>query len=288
MKPRARLILGDATRSLREEIATGAIDMVYADPPFGNEQVWTGGAGSFSDRWDWSEDASRGWMSLRSHAPAGAAVLDACGLSRPALAYIGVMAGIMIECHRALKPTGSLWLHHDDVSGAHLRILGDAIFGPDNALGTVIWKRADHHLAKNRFGRVHDTIAVWARTRVARWRLWRTRDRELVCGDPIGEGICVQGILDDRLNAASSERVGYPTQKPVALIERFIRAATLPGDTVLDPTCGSGTTLVAALNLGRQAVGIDRSEDAITAARARTQPPAPKAGAQLDLFGSAA
>lgn len=260
-----------------------SVDMVYSDPPFGNRQVWRGKAGSFDDLWTWNAVAAAGWAALRTHSPAGADLMGAVARDENARSYLGMMGGLLIEVRRVLKPTGTLWLHFDDTMGAELRILCDVIFGAENAVGTVVWKRTSSHNSTNAFGRVHDTIACYARTRVARWRLARCAS-DLAHGDPI-TGLFVDGALDDKLNARAAERVGYPTQKPVALIERFILAATLPGDLVLDPTCGSGTTLVAALGLGRRAHGIDLSEDAITAARARLGAMKPR---QVDLFGVAA
>jgi DNA modification methylase len=264
------LLHGPAADVLRQQVASAAVDMAYADPPFGNQQVWSGTAGSFDDRWQWSPAAAAGWAALREHCPAGADLIAAIAPEPNARAYLGVMADILLEVRRVLKPTGTLWLHFDDCMGARLRILGDVVFGPANQLGAVVWRRSSGRTSRRAFARVHDTIACFGKTRVAQWRLARIRS-DLVAGDPC-EGVRVDGLLDDRLAATSSERIGYPTQKPLDLIKRFILAGSLPGDVVLDPTCGSGTTLVAATMLGRRAIGVDRSSDAIAAARARLQP----------------
>lgn len=265
------------------DMAPGTVDMVYSDPPFGNRQVWKGKAGEFSDRWTWDAAAAAGWSALHKHNLAGGALLGLMARDENARGYLGVMAGLLLQVRRSLRPTGTLWLHFDDTMGAELRVLGDAVFGPENAVGTIIWRRSSAHATTKGFGRVHDTIACYARTRVARWRLARCRS-ELAHGDPMS-GLLVDGVLEDRLSATAAERIGYPTQKPVALIERFIRAATLPGDLVADPTCGSGTTLVAALGLGRRALGFDISADAIKAAHGRLDARPPQ---QADLFGQAA
>jgi DNA modification methylase len=276
---RVQLYHGAASDVLREHVADGSIDMVYSDPPFGNNQVWTGSAGSFDDRWKWGPAAASGWEALREHSPIGAGLMAAITPRPSDRAYLGMIAELLIEVRRVLKPTGTLWLHFDDTMGAHLRVLGDVTFGPDNQLGTIIWKRSAGAASRARgFGRQHDTIACFARTKAAQWRLARIGYRELVGGDPCCR-VTVQGFLDDRLNASAAERVGYPTQKPVSLLKHFVRAGTLPGDTVLDPTCGSGTALVAAQTLGRSAVGIDLSADAIAVAAARLADPA-----QHDLF----
>jgi site-specific DNA-methyltransferase (adenine-specific) len=280
----ADLYLGSAAAVLRSNFADRSVNMVYADPPYGNRQRWTGEAGTFEDDWTWSDAAAHGWARLRDHNSAGADLLAIVARSENARAYLGTIAGILIEVRRVLVPTGTLWLQFDDTMGAELRILGDVVFGPEHQIGAVIWHRSSGRATRSSFARVHDTIACFGRTRVARWRLDRIGYRDFVHGEPI-TGLRVDGFTDVRLNATAAERVGYPTQKPIALVSQFIRCATLPGDVVLDPTCGSGTTLVAAEQLSRRAVGIDISEDALSAARARLMCPEPT---QPDLFGLAA
>jgi site-specific DNA-methyltransferase (adenine-specific) len=278
------VLQGDAVTVLREQIAPRSIDMIYSDPPFGNEQIWTGVAGTFSDKWRWSEQSAKGWERLRQHSAIGVDLMAAATPTAKGRAYIGMMAGLLLSCHDALKLTGSLWLHFDDTMGAHLRLLGDVIFGPENQIGTVVWKRGRGKNSCRHFGRNHDTIACFGRSRAARAKLWRIGSRDLVHGG-FDHPVYVDALLDDLLGAGAKERVGYPTQKPIALIRRFILAATVRGDVVLDPTCGSGTSLVAALQEGRIAIGIDVSEAAVTVARERTRPPSVE---QLDLFARAA
>lgn len=269
----ATLFLGDASSVLPAQVPGGSIDMVYSDPPYGTGQVWKGTSGSFDDRWSWNAESAAGWDALHDHSPAGAGVLAAVTPDKATRAYLGAMARLLLEVRRTLRPTGTLWLQFDDTMGAHLRLLCDAVFGPQNAFGTVIWKRTSSHgSTTRRFGRVHDTIACYGRSPAAVFRLWRcSRPGGLVVGDPLDpeNPVRVEGLVDDHLNPRSLERVGYPTQKPVSLISRFIQAATLPDDVVLDPTCGSGTTVVAAMQLGRRAIGIDRSSDALAVTRER-------------------
>lgn len=263
-----RLYHGEASAVLTAEIPTASVDMVYSDPPFGNGHEWAGKAGSFSDRWTWDEVAKTRWAVLCGAGDAVGPILSAIAPKPSDRAYLAAIGVMLIEARRCLKPTGTLWLHFDDTMGAQLRVLLDLIFGAEHAMGLIIWKRSSHHNRAKAFGRVHDTIAVYGRTRVARWRLARCKS-DLTHGDPM-ERVSVDAlILDEGLNVRAKERVGYPTQKPVSLLRRFICAATLPGDTVLDPTAGSGTTLVAATELGRRAVGIDLSEQAISVAEKR-------------------
>lgn len=235
----AEMIHGDATTTLAAKRAQ-SVDMVYSDPPFGNEQDWHGKTGSFSDKWTWSERSTAGFAALDSiRADAAALILATChdGRESAKAAYLGFMAGMLVECRRVLKPTGTLWLHHDDTMGAELRVLCCAIFGPDLEVGTLIWKRThSHNISSGSFGRVHDTIACYARSRAALWRLWRIGT---VGGDPCSGDWWPR--FDDfatasSLASGSKERVNYPTQKPVQLLKELIAAATLKGETVLDPT----------------------------------------------------
>lgn len=287
----ATLIQGDAAATMLAMPAR-SVDMIYVDPPFGNRQVWTGKAGSFDDRWKMGEVSVAGWEALRAHSPAGAAITDAFCQTEHDRGYLGFVAGLLLAGRHVLKLTGSLWIHFDDTFGAQIRILGGVVFGPTMELAHIIWKRAAAHSSSSKcLPRVHDTIAVFARSRAARWRMWRAAG-DVSIGDACDKSWGLAGaFFEDRLGATSKERVGYPTQKPVALIRRFIASATVPGDVVLDPTCGSGTTLVAALGLGRRAIGIDASADAIKTARERLprEPePAPvpivTKPRQLDLF----
>lgn len=279
------LFHGDAVEVMRREIAPRSIDMIYSDPPFGNEKIWTGKAGSFSDRWSPDDASRRGWNALAEHSPNGAALMGSAtsAFGKAGRAYLGTMAGLVLACNRVLKSTGTLWLHFDDTMGAYLRLLCCAVFGGDAEVGTLIWKRtAGGHGNAKGFGRVHDTIAVYARSRAALWRMWRIGS---LGGDP-----CMLGwsprfdtfAAAQPFNAGCKERVGYPTQKPVALLEELISAATLRDNIVLDPTMGSGTALVAARNLGRRGIGIDLSPDAIAAARKRLDIQQP--AQQLALF----
>jgi DNA modification methylase len=287
--PVAILHQGPADQMLREHVATGSIDLVYADPPYGNGKQWVGTAGRFSDRHRDSGASRDGWATLAAHAPQGVELIRIVARTEQRRAYLGVMAGILLEVRRVMKFTATLWLQFDDVMGAELRLLCDVVFGAQNAIGLVFWKRTSAHSNARCFGRTKDTIAVYGRSRAARWRLARLKS-DLVHGDPC-TGAWVEGLIEERLTATSNERVGYPTQKPVALLERIVLAASLPGGVVLDPTCGSATTLVAAIGLNRSAVGIDISEDALAVARERLAGQAAateRAKAQLDLFGAVA
>jgi site-specific DNA-methyltransferase (adenine-specific) len=277
------LIAGHAVEQLAL-LPPASVDMVYSDPPFGNQQRWTSAAGSFDDHWSPTRETEAGWAMLSALNPNGARLMSAIATGPVARGYLGFMAGLLTSVRRVMRPTASLWLHCDDTFSAELRLLGQTVFGFRQHYGFVVWRRTGAHTSTKGFGRVHDDILVFGRSPAARLRMARCARQDFVHGDPLGEFL-VDGLLEDRLSSGSAERVQYPTQKPVALLERLIAAATLPGALVLDPTCGSGTTLVAALNLGRSAVGIDRSEDALSAARRRLNIRQPR---QEDLFGAVA
>lgn len=261
------ILRGDAIETLRREVPGACIDMAYLDPPFGTGLDWHGKAGRFSDRhrWDKTARAAQAELSTLRAWP----VLAAAGalLAPSQRAYLFKMAQLFCELRRVLKRSGSLWLHCDDTMGHYLRCALDVVFGPENALGAVIWRRTGTHSSARHFGRVHDTIYVAGRTRAARRKLARCGG-EFLCDDPSSR-VVIDGFAEDRLGSTSKERTGYPTQKPVALLERLIRCATRPGDLVLDACCGSGTALAAAKNLGRASIGIDRSAAAVAIARKR-------------------
>lgn len=283
----SELIHGNAIEVLASRPAK-SIDMIYSDPPFNTGQVWKGKAGSFDDRWKRSDATDAGWSALKRHSPEGANLMKAASAGHASLrAYLGMMASLLLECRRSLKLTGTIWLHFDDTAGAHLRLLLEVVFGLENQLGTLIWKRSSGVMTTKGFPKTYDTIAVCARSMAARYRLWRIGK---MCACPMHPESLIQfhDIVDERYRAlgpTENERVGYPTQKPVDLIASFIELATLPGDVVCDPTMGSGTTVVACERTNRSAIGIDMSADAVAVARDRLKK-APKH--QFDMFGAVA
>ncbi len=269
----ADILHGNAAAVLASKITPKSIDMIYADPPFFTQAEWTGPAGSFDDRWTWDADAER-----RTAMDTAKAVLMFAGGETPLAAYMLAMSEMIAACRAALRDTGTFWLHCDDTASAYLRIICDLHFGPRRLWGISVWQRSNANNAVGRkYGRIHDTIIVYVASGAALARLIPTLeiDASEVRWTEI-DGVSAPMInifFDVRLAAGSKERVGYPTQKPIALIKQFIEIGSLPGDTVLDPCCGSGTTLVAAQETGRRAVGIDQSADAVsTAARRIAQP----------------
>jgi len=275
---------------LRGELRPRSVDMIYADPPFFTQTDWVGEAGSFSDRWKWDAAAEALWQRITIGLPDDAAMLEVIASNRkPLLAYLLAMHQLVTAARSRLKPTGTFWLHCDDTASAYLRILCDLAFGPGRYWGTILWRRASgQSTQKNALARVLDYIHVYVRTGAALQRLAHRQDalvsQQDWCEIDGVRGHVLAGFLDERLTSGATERVGYPTQKPAALLRTLIAAGSLPGDLVVDPCCGSGTTLVAARELGRDAIGIDISPDAVALARRRTG----HVTFQMDLFGEMA
>jgi site-specific DNA-methyltransferase (adenine-specific) len=371
---RSAFTYGDNLEILRHEIAAESVDLVYLDPPFNSQAnynvLFKAPSGeqaraqieAFEDTWHWNETAERAFDEvLHGDNSAAAQMLHAMRSflgENDMMAYLAMMAVRLIELHRVLKPTGSLYLHCDPKASHYLKILLDAVFGKRVFVNEIVWKRTTAHSSSKRYAPIHDIILYFNKSQVRTWneprieyeeayldryykyddgdgRLywraditgagirtgdsglpWRGRDPskinrhwalpEQVLADLIGseesskmtpqdkldvldanrliywpkgvgmpqykryrdqlKGRAVGDIWDDidRINPVGGERLGYPTQKPVSLLERIVRASSNPGDVVLDPFCGCGTAVHAAQKLGREWIGIDVTHLAIS------------------------
>jgi DNA modification methylase len=202
--------------------------------------------------------------------------------------YLAMMAPRLIEMRRVLKSSGCIFLHCDPVSSHYLKLLMDMIFKAGNFRNEIIWSYKSGGASARRFARKHDVILFYARdAHGCKFNALKeksyNRDRKpyrfkgvAEYQDDNGWFTCVN-MKDvwqvDMVGRTSRERTGYPTQKPEALLERIILAASDPGDMVLDPFCGSGTTLAVAQKLGRRWMGIDISPQAIQIAGRRLSIP---------------
>jgi site-specific DNA-methyltransferase (adenine-specific) len=360
------LFYGDNLPILRDYLPTASVDLVYLDPPFNSNRSYnvlfrdeSGRAAdaqitAFDDAWHWGAQAEDTYGELVTQAQPAvgkmiAALRDFIGENQM-LAYLVMMAARLVELHRVLKPTGSLYLHCDPTASHYLKIVLDTVFVPQNFRNEIIWKRrtgsssAVHQ--SNKFGTVTDSIFFYAKSdktplnvqynmqaegyqqyvdkffryvdeQGRRYRLadlsnpaprpnlmyeykgyrpprngwaisrekmeeWDKEGRICFPKNPNGRiqrkrffdelrGKPVQSLWDDiePLGAQAAERLGYPTQKPLALLERIIAASSNPGDLVLDPFCGCGTAVAAAQKLGRRWIGIDITHLAIALMRSR-------------------
>ena len=266
-----------------------SIDLIATDPPF-NKGVpafkGTTKAGQnvkFKDVWNWDEDVHVNWINdLRQRHPslfnmihyANAAAGDDMG------AFLCWMAVRVLEMHRVLKPTGSIYLHCDPTASHYLKAMMDAIFGRKNFRNEIVWHYSNLSATKRYFPRKHDIIFFYVKSN-ANWTFnadsvripysESSLNRVQYKGSGFaskakGSWLQKKGKIPDSVwdipLLKGKERTGYPTQKPLALYKRMIAASSNPGDMVLDPFAGCATTCVAAEQLGRQWIGIDIQENA--------------------------
>ncbi|MGI9306448.1 MAG: DNA methyltransferase [Gammaproteobacteria bacterium] len=270
-------------------------DLIYLDPPFNSNRDYAAPIGSkaagasFKDAWT-LDDIDLAWVGqISERHPALAAVIDAAGMTggKGDKAYLIFMARRLLEMHRILKSTGSIYLHCDPTMSHSLKLLMDAVFDSRNFRNELIWRIgwvSGYKTQKKGFIRNHDTLLYYAKSPKFTFckeyipypEGYVRRDG----GAPTGKGIpiedtwnCSNGdILDSiMIKSFSKEKTGYPTQKPLALLERIIKASTNEGDVVLDPFCGCATTLVAAETLNRQWLGVDISNKAGELIKTRLQ-----------------
>lgn len=349
MTPTNKLFYGDNLDILRDHdyFPNECVDLIYLDPPFNSNRSYNvlfrdeSGVESaaqikaFDDTWHWP-NAVETYHELVTKADdrvctAIAAMRQLIGENQM-LAYLVMMTARLVELHRVLKPTGSLYLHCDPTASHYLKIILDTIFDPKNFRNEIVWKRTTTHSDAKRWSPVNDTILYYSKSQTFTWnpqygdydpnyvadkyryddndgrgpytldnmtspnprpnmmyvwkgfpfppngwrysketmqkldnegRIWYpdTTDKRPRLKRYLNE---MQGrILDNiwldifPINSQAQDRLGYPTQKPVELLERIIAASSNPGDVVLDPFCGCGTTVAAAQKLNRRWIGID-------------------------------
>ena len=252
---------------------------------------------SFQDRWSWERDVHQEWVDqLTDDHPALMEAIESAihAHSEGMGAFMCFMAVRLLAMRRVLKPTGSIYLHCDPTASHYLKAVMDAIFGKKNFVNEIIWHYQSGGRAKNHFPKKHDSLLFYAksnRNRVFNWteilvprnqcalcetvlEKWNNLKKHVDKDGRIYRTIKSAGKVykyyDDEptmppnvwlefnhLQQKDPERTGYPTQKPLALYERIIRASSNEGDIVLDPFCGCATTCVAAEKLNRQWIGID-------------------------------
>ncbi len=276
------VFLSDNLEVLRD-LPSASIDLVYIDPPFGTRHV---------RRLDAIKTTSLAPGPLAngrlgaSHLPAGAGDKERSGFAGRRYAfevvsshrysdemslddYLGFMHERLSEIHRALSPTGSLYLHLDFHAAHYGRLLLDELFGPEHFLNEVIWAYDYGGRARDRWPRKHDNILWYSKSE--KWT-FNTADIDRIpymAPSLVGPEKAALGKLPTDtwwltiVPTNGSERTGYPTQKPLKLLERIIRASSNPGDLVADFFCGSGTTGVAAQRLGRRYLLVDNNPDAV-------------------------
>lgn len=299
-----KLYYGDNLDVMRRHLADASVDLVYLDPPFNSdanynilveEQDASRAASqikAFEDTWRWDESAAATYQLVVEDGGPLSETLQAfrrlLGHSNM-LAYLAMMAPRLKELYRVLKPTGSIYLHCDPTASHYLKLLMDAIF--KNFRSEIIWSYRRWPTKTANYQHMHDVILYCAKDKRPTFNqkyeppsqsfLKRfggkgnrpdpgaTKKRATEEPTP---GLPLRDVWEISIISGSSrERLGYPTQKPIALLERIIQVSSNPGDLVLDPFCGCGTTVDAAQKLGRRWVGIDMTYLAINLIRHRLQ-----------------
>ncbi len=351
---RNTLFYGDNLDILREYVPDESVDLIYLDPPFNSSRSYNvlfrdeSGAEAdaqitaFEDTWHWGADAERTFHEIVQNAPANVATMlgalrDFVGANQM-MAYLVMMTARLIELHRVLKPTGSLYLHCDPTASHYLKIVLDTIFGFENFRNEIIWQRTNVHSDSKTWSADGDTILFFSKSDEFTWNPiylphseehieskyknvdadgrrytlsdmtspnprpnmmyewkgfqyppngWRYSKETMAKLDTEGriwypedktkrprlkryldemQGTLVTTVWTDinPINSQAQERLGYPTQKPIALLERILQASSNEGDVVLDPFCGCGTAVAAAQKLNRQWLGIDVTHLSIT------------------------
>lgn len=268
-----KIVLGDCL-DLMNNIKDESVDLIYMDPPFYTQTVQKlsdkqGRQYSFDDSWATIED------------------------------YVEYIRLRFKECRRVLKDTGSIFVHCDRNASHYLKIALDKVFGEGSFQSEIVWSYKRWSNSKKGLLNNHQIIFFYSKTANFKFNTMYTDYSETTNVDQIlqdrvrdengkskyktdGNGVVVMGQakkgvpLSDvweipYLNPKAKERVGYPTQKPIILLEQIIKLVTDEGDLVLDPFAGSGTTLVAAKMLNRNYLGFDISKDAVELTNSRLE-----------------
>ncbi len=402
---------GDNLEILREYVPDESVDLVYLDPPFNSNRnynvLFRDESGrhaeaqieAFEDTWHWNEHAEDTYRDLVTDAPeevarAVSALRDILGTNQ-VMAYLVMMTARLVELHRVLKPTGSLYLHADTTASHYLKVVMDAIFGPTRFMNEVSWKRSSAHSdtkqGMRRYGKIRDVLLFYTKSASPGEHVWnpaytpyteeylegeyrhvapdgrRYKETDLTAAKPGGDveyewrvkrpassassatgsrweadldeeylspregweyqgvrpymgrfwayskanlvafarsghlihrktgmprlvqyadempGIPLQDSWDDIHPASGAEALGYPTQKPLKLLERIVATSSDPGDVVLDPFCGCGTAVIAAQKLGRRWIGIDVTHLSVALMKYRLQSMFP--GIEFEVVG---
>ena len=280
---------------------SGCVDLIYLDPPFNSNRNYGAPIGSkaagaaFKDMWTLDDVKDEEHGLLADKVPSAYKVIEAAygTAGRSMQAYLIFMAVRLIEMKRTLKDSGSIFLHCDPTAGHYLKILMDALFGRVNFVNEIVWCYKGRNNTKRSFEKKTDHLYFYGKSSHRYFNLeGAKRDNDLIHSarynkeDEVGRYALVKGrngeytkhYLKQKVIAENwweipyvrgKEYTGYPTQKPLALLERIIKATSNPNDLIFDPFCGCATTLVAAQRLTRDWIGCDVSKMAVTLVNAR-------------------
>jgi site-specific DNA-methyltransferase (adenine-specific) len=290
------LYFGDNLEILRKKIPDESFDLIYLDPPFNSNRSYNvlfkeglqdspAQIKAFEDSWHWTKESKHVFDHLvqKTNGDISNLMLALEKMVGPndMLAYLTMMTVRLIELHRVLKKTGSLYLHCDPTASHYLKIVLDVIFGKKNFRNEIIWFYKTGGASKDHFAKKHDTIFFYTKTGDYVFNPLKEKSymmheygfkKSEFFKDEKGQYTFV--LMKDvweipAVGSADKQRLGYPTQKPEALLERIIKASSKEKDWVLDPFCGCGTTVSVAERLKRNWVGIDITTLAINLIKRR-------------------
>ena len=288
-----RTIYNRDNLDILQGINSNCIDLIYLDPPFNKKKVFTAPIGSsaegasFKD-WFKEEDVKDEWLQTIKEDNIelynflnGVKSISSNKYYLYNYCYLSYMAIRLIEMQRILKDTGSIYLHCDPTMGHYIKLLMDIIFGEKNFRNEIVWGYRTQGVSKRWWPRKHDIIFLFSKSANNYYmptieRQYYKKPFRHTQEDEKGNYYVDSYLRDvwdhDKTKptiSQSPERTGYPTQKPLALLDRIIKASSNEGDMILDPFCGCATTCIAAEKLGRQWVGIDVSHKAFDLVRTR-------------------
>ena len=280
-----------------------SVDLIYLDPPFNSNRNYGAPIGSeaaaanFKDVWELSDTDDAWWGELSDRRPDLYEIIHAVGCINgdKDKAYLIYMAMRLLELHRVLKDTGSIYLHCDQKMSHSLKLAMDAVFGKKNFRNEIIWAyHGNAAIPKKNYNKRYENILFYAKKsylfnkqylpyredQIKRYKLkdseggryYINRNKKVPQGYRIymREGVALSNNWTDIQNLTfQKEKTGYPTQKPLALLERIIKASSPKGGLVLDPFCGCATACIAAEKSGRKWIGIDLSPLAGTLVKKR-------------------
>ena len=290
-----RLYIGD-NLPIMLGMESDSVDLIYTDPPFNTGTFRKGKTEkhSFIDTWsEYQVDFAYAYSLKMHHPKLWEMIALAEDMHSPAMRhYLEFMAPRIVQMHRLLKPTGSLYLHCDQNADAYLRMVMDCVFGKNNFRNEIAWCYETAGKPKREWARQHDSVLFYCKSTK---NTFNPQALELPLSESFiqchsrddgdGRKYYIKTIgdktykyyLDEKgykhpsdywtdlfaLGPRNPERTGYNSQKPLALVDRVIRASSNEGDLVMDPFCGCATTCISAAGLNRQWIGIDQNEDAI-------------------------
>ena len=284
-----RIVVGD-NLSVMRGMPADSVDLIYLDPPFNSNKNYAAPMGSeaqgteFMDTWNRTGPKSMWLEEIKKQSDGLAHVAEAAGFLQGdgTMSYLVYMAIRLLEMKRLLKDTGSIYLHCDPTASHYLKLLMDGVFGADNFRNEIVWSYRRWGSQSQRYQKMHDILLFYGKSRDGIWnwpmepkaegtpkfKRWNTTDPETgkkKTHTDKSVAVTETNMRDvweiPRIQSTAKERLGYPTQKPIALLERIIKASSNKGDVVLDPFAGSGTTCVVASRYGRGWIGIDISEN---------------------------